>query len=57
MMEAISKDDNTPVFTLQGRTGRVAFWPATTHLGLAFGHSNLSFHVSIIFFEFGHNKY
>ncbi len=48
MMEALSRDDGTPVFTLQGRTGRVFFWPATTHLALAFGHSNLSYHVSII---------
>ena len=35
-----------PVFTLQGRLGRVSFWGVTTHLGLAFGQPNLAFHVS-----------
>ena len=45
-MEALSQDGNTPVFTLQGRTGMVSFWQVTTHLALAFGHSQLAFHVS-----------
>lgn len=46
LMEALSDDDDTPVFTLQGRTGMVSFWRVTTHLALAFGHSDLAFHVS-----------
>lgn len=45
LMEALSQ--NTPVFTLQGRTGMVSFWRVTTHLALAFGHSELAFHVSL----------
>ena len=45
LMEALSEND-TPVFTLQGRTGMVSFWPVTTHLALAFGTSLLAFHVS-----------
>ena len=46
LMEALSQDGNTPLFTLQGRTGMVSFWRVTTHLALAFGHSQLAFHVS-----------
>lgn len=49
LMEALSgSEDNTPAFTLQGRTGMVSFWQVTTHLALAFGHSDLAFHVSAI---------
>ena len=47
VMEALSSGNDTLVFTLQGRTGR-ARWPATIHIALAFGHSELAFHVSSI---------
>lgn len=47
LVEALS-EDNTPVFTLQGRTGMVSFWQVTTHLALAFGRSDLAFHVSAL---------
>ncbi len=50
LVEASRRDSKTPVFTLQGRTGQVSFWRVTTTLALAFGHSDLSFHVSIIIF-------
>ncbi len=42
------EEDSDIPFTLQGRTGQVAGWDVTTTLALAFGHSALSFHVSII---------
>ena len=45
LMEALS-DDGTPVFTLQGRMRTIPPWPrTTTHSGLAFGYSELAFHV------------
>ena len=47
-MESPSVDGSTPTFTLQGRLGMVSFWQVTTHLALAFGHSNLAFHVRIL---------
>ena len=46
MLEALPEDSDIPVFTLQGRLGRVSFWGVTTHLGLAFGQPNAAFHVS-----------
>ena len=46
-MEALDEND-TLVYTLQGQLGTVSAWQGTTHQALAFGHSNLTFHVSII---------
>ncbi len=43
----LMEEDNGTSFTLQGRNGLVSFWPTPTILALAFGYSNLSFHVSI----------
>ena len=47
-MESPSAESDTSIFTLQGRLGMVSFWRVTTHLALAFGHSNLAFHVRAI---------
>ena len=45
LVEALRKEGDRPVFTLQGRLGSVSFWRVTTHLSLAFGDSSLAFHV------------
>ena len=46
LVEALPEESNTPVFTLQGRLGRVSIWHVTTHLSFAFGDPSLAFHVS-----------
>lgn len=46
LLEVLPEDSDIPVFTLQGRLGRVSFWGVTTHLGLAFGQPNAAFQVS-----------
>ena len=45
-LEVLPRDSDVPIFSLQGRLGRVSFWGVTTHLGLAFGQPDLAFHVS-----------
>ena len=45
LMEALDESDNV-VFALQGRLDTTPPFPVTTHQALAFGHSNLAFHVS-----------
>ena len=47
-MEVLDESD-TPTFTLQGRLSNVSFWRITTHVGLAFGQSDLAFHVSVTY--------
>ena len=46
LLEVLPEDSEVPIFTMQGRLGRVSFWRVTTHLGLSFGQPDLAFHVS-----------
>ena len=48
LLEALQEGNDTPIYNLQGRLGRVSFWSVTTHLGFAFGHQRLAFQVCTI---------
>lgn len=49
LLEALQQSNDTLVFVLQGRLDRVSFWRVTTHVGFAFGHQQLAFHVCSYF--------
>lgn len=46
LLEVLSEDTRSVLFTLQGRT-EPSSWPATTHRALAFGSCDLAFQVHV----------